>query len=127
MNTITHLSQSAKLHFDKPSLDTSPLDTSPLDKPKAIAKLDKISEASASASAEKNKASKALLKHPNLWRAGQLASARGTMPQGIDTGFSQLNEHLPGAGWPTGGLMEFILSCAGIGELRLLIPTLKRL
>ena len=53
-----------------------------------------------------------LLKHPNLWRAGQLGNA----PQqpGIATGYTQLDAHLPGGGWPEGGLMELLLASAGL-------------
>ena len=68
-----------------------------------------------------------LLKHPNLWRAGQLADQNARQPKGIPTGYSQLNEKLPGKGWPAGGLMEFMLTSAGIGELRLLVPALQAL
>ena len=67
----------------------------------------------------------ALLKHPNLWRAGQLAGLQKQAQQGIATGYTQLDEHLPGKGWPAGGLIEFMLACAGIGELRLLVPALQ--
>ena len=41
------------------------------------------------------------------------------------TGFAQLDEHLPGGGWPLGTLIEILPACAGIGELSLLIPTLR--
>lgn len=67
----------------------------------------------------------ALLRHPNLWRAGQLRQSQ--QQPGIPTGYTQLDEQLPGQGWPVGGLMEFLLSTAGIGELRLLVPALKAL
>jgi cell division inhibitor SulA len=62
-----------------------------------------------------------LLKHPDLWRAGQL----GTTPEALTTGFPQLDAHLPGNGWPRAGLGEFLLSTTGVGELRLLAPLLK--
>ena len=70
---------------------------------------------------------KTLLKHPNLWRAGQLAGLQAQGQKGIATGYAQLDEHLPGKGWPGGGLMEFMLTSAGIGELRLLTPALRTL
>ena len=64
-----------------------------------------------------------LLKHPDLWRAGQLDRA----PETLTTGFPQLDAHLPGNGWPRAGLGEFLLSTTGVGELRLLAPLLKHL
>lgn len=66
-----------------------------------------------------------LLKHPDLWRAGQISPTRTR--RGITTGYVALDEHLPGHGWPADGLMELLLPCAGIGELRLLVPALRTL
>lgn len=43
------------------------------------------------------------------------------------SGFPELNSELPGQGWPAGMLTELITREAGIGELRLLIPLLRRL
>ena len=68
-----------------------------------------------------------LLKHPDLWLAGQLADANTHQQASIATGYTALNEHLPGNGWPAAGLMEFMLKQAGIGELRLLAPALQTL
>lgn len=68
-----------------------------------------------------------LLRHPNLWRAGQLAEQNQQQKPGIPSGYKQLDEHLPGKGWPVAGLMEFMLTSAGVGELRLLVPALQRL
>ncbi|WP_034292711.1 translesion DNA synthesis-associated protein ImuA [Herbaspirillum sp. RV1423] len=62
--------------------------------------------------------------HASLWLASQLA--RGGM-HCIDTGFAALSAELPGQGWPTGVLIEFLLRQAGIGELRLLGPALQSL
>lgn len=64
-----------------------------------------------------------LLQHPDLWRAGQLDAACASQPTGFDT----LDAHLPGGGWPLGGLTELLLAQAGIGELQLLAPALARL
>jgi cell division inhibitor SulA len=64
-----------------------------------------------------------LLDHPGLWRAGQLPRPADTS----SSGFSALDEHLPGGGWPRGGLAEFLLSTAGVGELRLLVPLMRAL
>ena len=63
-----------------------------------------------------------LLKHPLLWRGQQLTQP-GSQPT-VRTGFECLDEHLPGHGWPVGGLVEMLLAHAGIGELRLLLPAL---
>mgnify|MGYP001814001450 CR=1 FL=1 len=68
-----------------------------------------------------------LLRHPNLWRAGQLAQQNQQQKPGIPSGYKQLDEHLPGKGWPVAGLMEFMLTSAGTGELRLLVPALQQL
>ncbi len=66
----------------------------------------------------------ALLKHPNLWRAGELSQARNP---GLASGYATLDPHLPGGGWPANGLVELLLPCAGVGELRLLLPALAEL
>lgn len=64
-----------------------------------------------------------LLHHPELWRGGQLSAN----PAAITTGFEQLDEHLPGGGWPRAGLAECLLGTAGVGELRLLLPLIRSL
>ena len=69
-------------------------------------------------------ARQALLKHPNLWRAGELNQHRSP---GLRTGYDLLDRHLPGQGWPSSGLVELLLPCAGVGELRLLLPALAEL
>lgn len=66
-----------------------------------------------------------LLKHPLLWRGRQL-----TQPESqptVHSGFNRLDKQLPGHGWPLGGLTELLLTRAGIGELRLLLPALTTL
>ena len=68
-----------------------------------------------------------LLKHPNVWRARQLSDQQSRTQAGIATGFSALDTHLPGEGWPRSGLVELLLTSAGIGELSLLIPALRTL
>ena len=68
----------------------------------------------------------ALLKHPQLWRADQLETAR----DGLKTGFTNLDTALAGrhgTGWPKAGLMELLSDQPGIGELRLLAPALSAL
>jgi protein ImuA len=43
------------------------------------------------------------------------------------TGFSALNELLPGGGWPLGALTELIPAENGIGEVRLLLPAVRQM
>lgn len=64
-----------------------------------------------------------LLESRRVWR-GQ-ASARA--PSRQPTGFDVLDEALPGNGWPESALTELLLPADGVGELRLLWPTLARL
>lgn len=45
----------------------------------------------------------------------------------ITTGFAELDQLLPGGGWPLGALTELYHAQFGIGELRLLMPALARL
>jgi protein ImuA len=62
--------------------------------------------------------------HPALWRGSQLALAR---THTVPTGFGQLDQELPGQGWPLSTLIELILGPAGIGEMNLLHPALAQL
>lgn len=62
--------------------------------------------------------------HPDLWRANQLSSDNSTR---LSSGFSSLDEQLPGSGWPTRNLIELLLKHHGIGELRFLMPVFRRL
>ena len=66
-----------------------------------------------------------MLKHPLLWRGQQLTQSSALKT--LSTGFTTLDRHLPGHGWPLGGLVELLLANAGIGELRLLLPALAGL
>ena len=59
--------------------------------------------------------------HPGLWRASQLGAGRQRCTA---SGFALLDAQLPGGGWPHGVLTELLLAQPGIGELRLLAPTL---
>ena len=65
-----------------------------------------------------------LLKKTGLWRASQLDCE---FRQGTPTGYALLDQHLPGAGWPTAGVAEILHDQQGIGELRLLTPALAYL
>jgi protein ImuA len=62
-----------------------------------------------------------LLQHPGIWRGNQLAQAGA---DALPTGFAELDEQLPGGGWPRGALTEILLEREGIGELQLLLPAL---
>lgn len=57
----------------------------------------------------------------SVWRGDQLGSYRSTP---VATGYSALDKELPGSGWPPSVLVELLLPHPGIGELRLLAPTL---
>lgn len=60
--------------------------------------------------------------NPNLWRGCDMA---GQGCHGRSTGFPQLDDILPGRGWPDRGLVEIISPCWGVGELQLLIPLMR--
>lgn len=61
---------------------------------------------------------------PAVWRADELGHQA---TPGMASGFAPLDAQLPGSGWPVGALTELIARDAGIGELRLLVPLLRRL
>jgi len=60
--------------------------------------------------------------NPNLWRGCDMAG-RGF--HGVSTGFPELDDILPGRGWPQSGLLEVISRHWGMGELQLLIPLMR--
>ena len=62
-----------------------------------------------------------VLQHPGIWRGDQLAQPDVDT---LSTGFAELDEQLPGGGWPRGALTEILIEREGIGELRLLLPAL---
>jgi cell division inhibitor SulA len=64
-----------------------------------------------------------LLLNPLLWQGDRLAQAEDA----VVSGFVALDRELPGGGWPQGSLTELLLDHQGIGELRLVLPALKRL
>lgn len=45
----------------------------------------------------------------------------------IASGFVELDTLLPGGGWPLGALLEILVPCLGLGELRLLVPAMAQL
>jgi cell division inhibitor SulA/protein ImuA len=55
-----------------------------------------------------------------IWRGKGASVARAVIP----TGFGELDEHLPGGGWPLGAITEIYVDGYGIGELGLLMPAL---
>lgn len=65
-------------------------------------------------------------------RLGELLSTRRDLWRGrgqpnhptLPTGHPQLDRLLPGGGWPCGRIVELVPERPGIGELRLLLPTL---
>lgn len=59
-----------------------------------------------------------------MWRASTIDCAA---QPGTPSGFPVLDEHLPGGGWPTDGVMELLYAQEGIGEIRLLTPALAHL
>jgi cell division inhibitor SulA len=64
-----------------------------------------------------------LLHNPLLWQGDRLARAEDA----VASGFVELDRELPGGGWPQASLTELLLDHQGIGELRLVLPALKRL
>ena len=64
-----------------------------------------------------------LLHNPLLWQGDRLARAEDA----VASGFAALDRELPGGGWPQASLAELLLDHEGIGELRLVLPALKRL
>ena len=65
-----------------------------------------------------------VLARGDVWRGDALAR----LPEaGIATGYPELDAELPGGGWPSGCLTEFLADQHGIGELTLLLPALRAL
>ena len=65
-----------------------------------------------------------LLEKTGLWRASSIGADD---KQHCSTGFTSLDQELPGAGWPVDGVTELLHDKAGIGELRLLAPAFARM
>jgi len=64
-----------------------------------------------------------LLNEHRVWRGQPVALPRARQP----TGHAALDDALPEGGWPEAALTELLLPADGVGELRLLLPTLARL
>lgn len=59
-----------------------------------------------------------------IWRG----DSSGSSPdQVVSSGFNELDKALPGGGWPTHSLTELLLPAEGLGEIRLLSPSLKHI
>jgi len=58
-----------------------------------------------------------------VWRGKGASVARAV----LHTGFHELDNHLPGGGWPLGAIIEIFVDGYGVGELALLMPALKAL
>ena len=61
---------------------------------------------------------------PFLWRGRELQASE---IQSIPSGYAELDRLLPGQGWPRGAVIEILLESIGIGELRLMLPAIRRL
>jgi protein ImuA len=59
--------------------------------------------------------------HPALWLGHQLGRSA---PNAVPSGFAVLDAQLPGGGWPRRALTELLLPHPGVGEIRLLAPSL---
>jgi protein ImuA len=59
-----------------------------------------------------------------IWRGDQMGSYRSTPAA---SGYRTLDQELPNGGWPPSVLIELLLANPGVGELRLLAPTLARI
>ncbi len=63
-----------------------------------------------------------LHRNPKLWRGYELY---GQGHHGYSTGFPELDDILPGRGWPRSGLVEVVARHRGMGELQLLVPLMR--
>lgn len=64
-----------------------------------------------------------ILKHPAVWRIGQMSTS---MRSAIKTGFGSLDQALTPHGWEQGALTEILTNEQGVGELSLLMPALRQ-
>lgn len=71
---------------------------------------------------QSSKALEQILRSFQVWRGHEIASVRAR-----STGYPELDGLLPGQGWPLNSLIELIPIMEGIGELRLIVPALKKI
>ena len=64
-----------------------------------------------------------VLNHPAIWRGASFAR----VTPGVPTGFNELDNVIPGAGWPVGAVTEVYAERPGLGELQLVMPAAARL
>jgi hypothetical protein len=69
----------------------------------------------------------ALLESAAVWHAREQGAGNGGAADALPTGWPALDAALPDRGWPLGALIEVLVPEAGIGELRLFLPALRRL
>lgn len=62
-----------------------------------------------------------MVHHTDVWRAAELG---GAALQALGTGYTALDQVLPGGGWPQGALVEVLQPQAGLHEWGLLAPAL---
>lgn len=60
---------------------------------------------------------------PGVWHADSLGAA---LQQAQPTGYAQLDEQLPGGGWPVGALSEVLQPLPGLHEWQLVLPALAQ-
>jgi len=63
-----------------------------------------------------------ILQLPSVWQASQICQTRTV----ISTGYDALNGVLHDGGWPDNATTELLLPKVGMGELRLLLPGLRK-
>ncbi len=61
--------------------------------------------------------------HASLWRAHQLGRVQA---RGLPSGFAALDAQLPGGGWPQQALTELLVPHPGVGEMRLMAPSVAK-
>ena len=61
--------------------------------------------------------------NPLIWQGREATTVR----RGLPTGFAELDGSLPGGGWPSGVVVELESPTRGVGELRILLPLMRRL
>jgi len=83
---------------------------------------EKRSKASESAGSSDETIDALLARNPILWRGCDM-SGRGD--HGQSTGYSQLDDILPGRGWPRNAIVEIVSRQWGMGELQLLVPLMR--